>query len=225
MIIIDQPLGIVPSFQNQSLFDLRSPNRSIIKFLLWLIVGWILANKGLSIAQSAPPKPQIPSELERLEYFEGTWNCQQPAGSTKASGKFTWTVNQDLNQFWYVANAKQTLAPTNGFPINSREFMGYDAASKKLIRSVVVSNGNSYNLTAQNWQNNKLIWSGIIVRQGEATLLRQEIIKNSPDRFVATYFFTDDSKEWIPVVDESCDRVSLKTSVKLPLSNTVLRQQ
>ena len=207
MMTIDQQLEITPSFQNRPIFKWRSRKQNVVKLLLWSISSFISIDRGLSQAQSASPKPQIPSELERLEYFEGTWNCQQPAGSTEASGKFTWTVNQDLNQFWYVANAKQTLAPTNGFPINSREFMGYDSASKQLIRSVVVSNGNSYNLTARDWQDNKLIWSGVIIRQGEATLLRQEIVKNSPDRFVATYFFADESKEWIPVVDESCDRV------------------
>ena len=224
MITINRRLEITPSFQNGSIFNRRSPNRSIIKFLLWSIVSCILINKGLSQAQPAS-QPQIPSELKRLEYFQGTWNCQQPADSTEASGKFTWTVNQDLNQFWYVANAKQTLAPTNGFPINSREFMGYDAASRKLIRSVIVSNGNSYNLTAQDWQDNKLTWSGIIVRQGKATLLRQEIVKNSPNRFVATYFFPNESKEWIPIVNESCDRILSKTSVKPLMLDTVQRQQ
>lgn len=188
-------------------YAMRSLCPSITKLLLGAIVACIVVDRGLSQARSASSKPQIPAQLERLEYFEGTWNCQQPADSTKASGKFTWTVNQDLNQFWYIANAKQTLAPTDGLPINSREFMGYDAASKQLIRSVVVSNGNSYNLTAQDWQDNKLTWSGVIIRKGEASLLRQEIVKSSPNRFVATYFFPNKSKEWIPVVNESCDRL------------------
>ena len=188
------------TFYRRSLFG------SIFPYLLCLPFAYSSIDGGLSQAQSSPQQPSIPSELERLEYFEGTWNCQQPAGSTKPSGAFNWTVNQDLNQFWYVANAKQTVAPANGFPINSREFMGYDTASKQLIRSVVVSNGNSYNMTASDWQDEKLVWSGIIVRKGQATPLRQEIIKNSPNKFTATYFFPDESDEWTPVVNESCDR-------------------
>ncbi len=184
----------------------RSPNKSIIKFLLWLITNVALIERGLSQAQSPPSKPQIPTELQRLEYFEGTWSCQQPANSTKPSGGFSWTVKQDLNQFWYLGNAQQIQPPSEGLPINSREFMGYDPASKKLIRSVVVGNGNSYNLVAEDWEENKLIWSGIIVRKEQASPLRQEIIKNSSNNFTAIYFFPNKDEEWIPVVDESCTR-------------------
>ncbi len=185
-------------------FYWRSPFKHIAHSLFWSVIGLTILDRGLQ-AQSPPPSP-IPTELERLEYFEGTWSCQQPAGSTKPSGNFSWTVRQDLNQFWYLGNAKQTHSPSSGLPINSREFMGYDAASKQLVRSVVVGNGNSYNLVAENWQDDKLIWSGIIVRKGQATPLREEIVKNSPNKFTATYFFPNDTGEWIPVVDEACDR-------------------
>jgi len=184
----------------------RSPFYRDPKWLLLSVIGLTLINRDISQAQSPPPKPQINPELERLEYFEGTWNCQQPAASTEASGKFNWTVKQDLNQFWYIGNANQTIVADNVQPINSHDFMGYDSASKQLVRSVIVSNGNSYNLVAQDWQNDKLIWSGILVSKGEATPLREEIIKNSPDKFTATYFFPKDTGEWIQIVDESCSR-------------------
>ena len=180
----------------------------MIRFLIWSFASLTLIDRGLSQAQSPPPsQSSIPIELERLEYFEGAWNCQQPAGSTKPSGNFSWTVKQDLNQFWYLGIAQQTLSPPDGLPINSRDFMGYDTASKQLIRSVVVGNGNSYNLVAKDWQDNKLTWSGIMVRKGQATPLREEIVKNSPNKFTATYFFPNNAGEWIPIVDETCDRL------------------
>lgn len=149
---------------------------------------------------------QPASELSRLEYFEGTWSCQQPAAPAAASGVFTWNVRRDLNQFWFLGDAEEMQSPNDEQPINSREFLGYDAASKKLIRSVVVGNGNFYNLSASDWQDGKLVWSGTIVRKGQSTPLRQEIIQDSQDKFTATYFIPDASGEWTPVVDETCTR-------------------
>ena len=154
--------------------------------------------------ESEPSQP--PPELNRLEYFEGTWRCQQPAAPASPSGVFTWTVGRDLNDFWYIGNAEEIQSPNDGKPINSQEFLGYNAASKKLVRSVVVGNGNSYNLTASDWQDGKLVWEGTITRMGESTPLRQEIIKDSQNKFTATYFILDDGGNWKPVVNETCDR-------------------
>lgn len=174
----------------------RNLNRG--SFLI-TIIGLILAiDNNVVQAQPAP-------ELDRLKYFEGVWNCQQPAAPAKPAGIFSWTVKQDLNQFWYLGNAEE-VESANDELINSREFMGYNAASKKLTRSVVVGNGNSYNLTAEDWQNDKLVWSGTLIRMGQATPLREEIVKDSDNKFTATYFVPGNNGEWTPVVDETCDR-------------------
>ena len=159
-----------------------------------------------AMAQAESELSQPPPELSRLEYFQGTWRCQQPAKPETPASMFTWTVRRDLNGFWYMGNAEETQSPTNSQPINSQEFLGYNTASKKLVRSVVVGNGNSFNLTALNWQDNKLIWSGTVVDKGQSTPLREEIIKDSPDKFTATYFIPDEEGNWKPVVNETCDR-------------------
>lgn len=154
-------------------------------------------------------KPQVPPELDRLEYFQGTWRCQQPALPASPSSIFTWTVKRDLNNFWYLGNAEETQSADDSQPINSREFLGYNIASQKLFRSVVVGNGNFFNLTASNWRDNKLVWSGTVVDQdkGESIPLREEIVRDSQDRFTATYFIADEKDNWKPVVDETCDRI------------------
>ncbi|MGK7950599.1 MAG: hypothetical protein AB4368_17915 [Xenococcaceae cyanobacterium] len=163
---------------------------------------------GINQARSQDSEQsQPPSELTRLEYFEGTWRCQQPAAPASPLGVFTWTVQKDLNGFWYLGNAEETQSPDEGKPINSREFLGYNTASKKLVRSAIVGNGNSFNLTASDWQDGKLIWSGTVVDRGQSIPLREEIIQNSPNRFTATYFIADEEGNWKPVVDETCDRI------------------
>lgn len=164
----------------------------------------------IAIATTVKPvQSQVAPELDRLEYFVGNWRCQQPALPASPSGVFVWTVKRDLNDFWYLGNAEETQSPNNGQPINSREFLGYDIAVNKLVRSVVVGNGNSFNMTASDWQDDKLIWSGTVVdrEKGQSILLRQEIVRDSQDRFTATYFISDAKDNWKPVVDESCNRI------------------
>ncbi len=175
-----------------------------------LMIGLAFSLSTLNCVAMAQPKKsqpsQPPSELSSLEYFQGTWRCQQPAKPKSPSGVFTWTVKKDLNDFWYLGNAEEIQSPNDGQLINSREFLGYNPAAQKLVRSVVVGNGNSYNLTASDWQDGKLVWEGTIVRMGQSTPLRQEIIQDSQDKFTAIYLIPDDGGKWQPVVNETCDR-------------------
>ncbi len=182
--------------------------------LFWrLSKAFCLALTLLSINYSAIAQEtestqlQPPKELERLEYFQGTWRCQQPAAPAPANSIFIWNVKRGLNNFWYVGNAQETKSPNNAKPINSQEFLGYNAAPKKLIRSVVVGDGNSYNMTASDWKDGKLIWQGILFRMGQSTPLRQEIIRNNQNKFTATYFIPDEANRWKPAVNETCNRI------------------
>ena len=180
--------------------------RSLLLIKLSILLAITVLNiDDDAIAQSESSQP--PPELERLEYFSGEWRCQQPAAPQKPSGIFVWTVRKDLNDFWYLGNAEETLSPNDNKPINSREFLGYDVASERLVRSVVVGNGNFFNLTATDWQENTLIWEGTVSDKGESIPLRQEIIRDSRDKFTATYFIPDDDGNWQPVVNETCDRL------------------
>lgn len=171
--------------------------RSPIKTISFAIILTII-NSTITRAESQPP-----AELNRLKYFEGTWRCQQPADNNDPSGVFAWNVERGLNDFWYLGNAEQPVF--DGQPINSQEFLGYNAALKKLVRSVVVGNGNSYNMTADDWSDNKLVWSGEITMKGVSQPLRQEIVRDSQDKFTATYFVSGE-EDWTPVVDETCIR-------------------
>ncbi len=177
----------------------------IIQIIGLLSSVFIINNPAL--AQETSKQPQPPKELERLEYLQGTWRCQQPAAPAPASGVFIWTVKKDLNNFWYLGNAEETKSANGGKPINAREFLGYNVASKKLIRSVVVGDGNSYNMTASDWQNGKLVWEGFLFRMGQSTPLRQEIVQDSQNKFTATYFLPDKANRWKPAVNETCNRL------------------
>jgi hypothetical protein len=164
----------------------------------------LLSINSVAVAQTQDTQPA--PELERLEYFVGKWRCQQPAAPEAPVGTFNWTVERDLNDFWYVGDAEEIKVPEARKPINSREFLGYDADSQQLFRFVVVGDGNSYSLTASNWQENKLTWSGSVIDRGKIRQLRQEIVRENEDKFSATYMILDGKGEWQPVVQESCDR-------------------
>ena len=95
--------------------------RSRLQIIITIILTII--NLPTAGAESQPP-----AELNRLKYFEGTWRCQQPADNSDPSGEFTWNVEKGLNDFWYLGNAEQPVS--DGQPINSREFLGYNTASE-----------------------------------------------------------------------------------------------
>ncbi|MEL6164919.1 MAG: hypothetical protein AAFR37_14575 [Cyanobacteria bacterium J06628_3] len=181
--------------------------------LFWQLIKTVILASSVftinysAIAQEESKEPQPPKELERLEYLQGTWRCQQPAAPAPANSIFIWNVRRDLNNFWYVGKAQETRSPNNAKPISSQEFIGYNGASEKLIRSTVVGDGNSYNMTATDWKDGKLIWEGILFRRGASTPLRQEIVQNSQDKFTATYFITDEENKWKPAVNETCNRI------------------
>ena len=43
---------------------------------------------------------------------------------------------------------------------------------------------------------------------GKSTPIKEEIVRDSLDKFYATYFVPGKEDNWIPVVNESCDRIS-----------------
>jgi hypothetical protein len=173
--------------------------------LYTLSVGFIslTAFSPTSLAQSFSRPP----ELEQLVYFQGVWRCEQPTADTSESVALTWKVERDLNGFWFIGYAEEIPSATNSQPVSSRDFLGYDTAAKLFVRSVVVSNGNSLNLTSPSWQNNQFVWQGSVVRTGRSMPIREVITKESANRFAAIYFVLNDAKEgWQPVVNEICRR-------------------
>ena len=175
-------------------------------FLCFITSFFALSNSAIAQSPATPP-----SELDRLQYFEGSWRCQQPAAPQEPTGVFIWTVQRDLNDFWYLGNAKEIELLEEREPINSREFLGYDAVSQELLRYVVVGNGNSFNFTATDWQEGILVWEGAVIDGGKLRALKEEIVRENKDRFTATYFVLDEAGEWQPVVDETCDRIEAES--------------
>lgn len=156
-----------------------------------------------SLAQSF----SLPPELEQLVYFQGVWRCEQPTAGTSEFVALTWKVERHLNGFWFIGYAEEIPSAINSQPVSSQDFLGYDTAAKRLVRSVVVSNGNSLNLTSSGWQNNQFVWQGSVVRTGRSMPIREIIIKESANRFAAIYFVFNNAKEgWQPVVNEICRR-------------------
>jgi len=149
----------------------------------------------------------LPPELEQLVYFEGSCRCEQPTGGTAESVALTWNVERDLNGFWLIGYAEEIPSATNSQPVSSRDFLGYDTAARRFVRSVVVSNGNSLNLTSSGWRGDQFVWEGSVIRMERSIPIREVITEESEDRFAATYFVLNDVEDgWQPVIHETCSR-------------------
>ncbi|MEM9539311.1 MAG: hypothetical protein AAGA60_07340 [Cyanobacteria bacterium P01_E01_bin.42] len=154
--------------------------------------------------------PILPLELDRLAYFEGTWSCEQPGDLPDDRAiVLTWTVERDLNDFWYLGYAEEMRSPTNLKPVNAREFLGYNADLQRLVRFVAVGNGNFLKLTSWGWENEQFVWEGSLIRMGDSIPIRQVIVKKNNDSFAATYFIRNEANNgWQGVIQETCDRQS-----------------
>ncbi len=160
--------------------------------------------------EEEPPSStsQFISELDEIAYFEGTWRCEQPPSLLSSeSTALNWQVERDLNGSWYVGYAEEVATATNPEPVNSREFLGYDAIAEHFIRVSAVSNGNLLNLTSSGWQGEQLIWEGTVTTRSELISLRQMITRENENTFTATYFVLNAvSNEWQAVISETCER-------------------
>ncbi len=165
--------------------------------------------RSVNAEQLSPSFPVRP-ELEQLSYFQGTWRCEQPGESSSAEPvALIWTVKRDLNNFWYVGYGNEMTSATNRNPVNSREFLGYDANANRFVRLVVVGNGNSLNLSSPGWQGKRFVWDGTLIQRGESIPIREVITKEGNQQFVAIYFVRNKANnDWKPVINEVCERQS-----------------
>lgn len=151
---------------------------------------------------------QLPLELDQLAYFQGSWRCEQPAKASSSEPiVLAWQVERDLNDFWYVGHAEEMASESNPEPVNSQEFLGYDAVSRRFVRLAVVGNGQLLNLTSLGWQDEQFVWEGTVTTKDQLISLREIVTRENEDKFAATYFVLDAaSDEWQPVINETCER-------------------
>jgi hypothetical protein len=192
--------------------ELEKEEVGSVKRLKLLQYSFHALSVGFVSLTALPPIPlaqalNVPPELEQLVYFQGVWRCEQPLEETSESVALTWKVERDLNNFWFIGYAEEMPSATNSQPVSSRDFLGYDTAAKRFIRSVVVSNGNLLNLTSSGWRGDQFVWEGSVVRMGRSIPIREVITKESANRFAATYFVLNNAEDgWQSVINETCRR-------------------
>jgi hypothetical protein len=176
------------------------------------ITGFTIAPFAvLAKPSQARPPAQVPGlypELDQLQYFQGTWTCKSREVSSFTSGQqadITWSVRPDLNGFWYLGREEEKLLAPGAIPLKKSEFMGYNPASKKFVRTIVVSNGNLIEFTSSGWKEDQLVWEGSLVEIAQKRSLRQTFVKKSPSEFEVTYY-TKKGDSWQPAFQQICSK-------------------
>ena len=220
---------VADSVQCDKINPARHPK--FMKIIFWLTNIGLLAvsflvtvsavsSQAVEEKQSSPDS-QLASELDEIEYFEGSWRCEQPPNSlSPESTVLDWQVERDLNGAWYFGYAEEVATATNPEPINSQEFLGYDAVSNHFVRVSAVSNGNLLNMASLGWQDEQFVWKGTVTTRSELISLRQIITREDENTFTAAYFVLDAaSDEWQFAVSETCER---QVSLAQPIAITKL---
>ncbi len=163
----------------------------------------LLSTISSSAVSQQSPKPT--SELNQLTFFVGAWSCRVRPTDSAAIEEFTWNVQRTLKGFWYIATVqtKQISKPTT----IQHEFLGYDTAAKKLLRTFVSDEGNLIDMNSSGWEANKFVWEGSVVTNGRKIPLRETITKKLPSEFTATWEAKKTGEQWAVVSNETCTKL------------------
>ena len=175
--------------------------------------NWVGVLKAVIVASilSAVPTarasqtPQPASELNQLLFFEGSWSCRVKPTDSPEIEEFTWDVQRTLNGFWYTATVQSQQASRS--TTIQHEFLGYDTAAKKLLRTFVTDKGNLINMNSSGWRANKLVWEGVVVTKGQKIPLRETITRKTATEFAATWAVSKTEGQWTLISGETCKKL------------------
>ncbi|AFY97054.1 Protein of unknown function (DUF1579) (plasmid) [Chamaesiphon minutus PCC 6605] len=155
-----------------------------------------------AISQHAP-KPT--SELNQLTFFAGVWSCRVRPTDSAAIEEFTWNVQRTLKDFWYIATVQ--TKQTSKLTTIQHEFLGYDTAAKKLLRTFVSDKGNLIEMNSSGWEANTFVWEGSVVTNGRKIPLREAITRKAATEFTATWEVRKTGEQWAVVSNETCRKL------------------
>jgi hypothetical protein len=126
------------------------------------------ARPAASVAASPPPAPPVAArvapELESLRFLMGRWRCdgKQFASATfgpehafKATAENKSTVDGAWDEFLYEEKASKEHV---GVKVHG--LWGWEAASRRLIRATVSSDGTWDSATSPGLEGDKVVWTG-----------------------------------------------------------------
>lgn len=170
-------------------------------------------------AAAAPvlPTPKPAPELAALKPLAGSWSCAghspDAQGTPADAFKATMTNKWDLGNFWmwFTYQVKPSKQRPKGF--TGKGWLGYDAASKKLVWAGVSDTGSWISLRADGWQGDKLTFTGDdVVRMGkqQATFVFSK--GASPSEWMLTVTSRDAGGNSMLLKTETCKKVGKATS-------------
>jgi hypothetical protein len=178
-----------------------------------VITGTILALALASIAgaqPAAPPGP--PAELDKLDYFAGTWHCTgkafaNPMGPEHAT---TATVHADreVGGRWLHARYDEDKTAANPTPYHVGVYMGYDAGKKQFVQGCVDVFGGYCTQTSSGWSGDELVFEGAVSGSpdGKPAVGRDSFTNKGADHFVHTGAMQGADKSWVKTDQESCHK-------------------
>lgn len=163
-----------------------------------------------AVSTYAVTLPRPNRDLDQLKYFQGTWRCVgQPSASGNRAVELSWTVEPDLEAFWYIARVKQQQPRAKALALETREFLGYNMADNRFVRIIASSQGELLDLSSPGWRADELVWEGTVSTKGRKLSIRETIKRISDQAFAATWWQQNiKSKQWDVIGQEACQKVS-----------------
>jgi hypothetical protein len=105
----------------------------------------------------APVRADAPPELRPAEYFLGSWRCEQT--SSNGSRNQTWSNILTLNDHWILMHGESPARRSNGTPIISEIYVGYNPIYKRFAMVTVNNFGGYWLSQSTGWEGNRWTWT------------------------------------------------------------------
>ena len=152
-------------------------------------------------AASPPPLPRPAPELGQLQFFAGSWSCQDQDHRPSQV-----RVSLDLDGFWYSVRVEMPASPEAPRGLRAQIYWGYDPALRQFVETGVDTLGGFGTEMSPGWQGDRMVWTGDLLAMGERTEIRETFYRRAT---VLQHTVESQVKgQWSVVTDEICRRAT-----------------
>jgi hypothetical protein len=150
---------------------------------------------------SPPALPRPATELGQLQFFAGSWSCQDQDHRPSQV-----RVGLDLDGFWYSVRVEVPPTPEAPRGLRAQLYWGYDPALKQFVETGVDTLGGFGTEMSPGWQGDRMVWTGDLLALGERTEIRETFYRRATvlQHTVETRL----KGAWSVVTDETCRRAT-----------------
>jgi hypothetical protein len=187
--------------------------KSVLLLLSCMLGSPAFAEGEKGAPPAGPPAP--PAELTAAsKYFMGKWKCEgaMPAGPWGPASKSMTNLSfkMELGDFFMAIDGDMKTDSKPPMKMMFKGMNGYDAATKKMMRTDYDSMGNMATLTSPGWEGDKMVFTGEGMMMGKKAKIRHTMTKKSDTEFSSQFEQAGPDGKWMSMGEDTCKKAAGK---------------